>query len=64
MFFSAICNFVYNLENPSYMWLDRLVVDMSSYLEDPKLLLRKVRIGVEGSIGPVLLKAQDPYSNQ
>ena len=26
--------------------------------------MRKVWIGVEGSIGPVLLKARDPYSNQ
>lgn len=31
-------------------------MDMSSYLEDPKQFLRKVQIGVEGSIGPYYWK--------
>ena len=47
-----------------YMWLDQMVLDMSGYLEDPKRSLRKVQIGVECSIRPVLLKAHDPYSNR
>ena len=33
-------------------------------LEDSGGFLRKVWIGVEGSIGPVLLKEQDPCSNR
>lgn len=33
-------------------------------LEDLEGFLRKVWIGVEGSIGPILLKAHDPYSNR
>ena len=53
---------MYSFEN-GYVGLDRKVGDMSSYLEDPGQSLRKVRIGVESSIGSVLLKAQDPYSN-
>ena len=54
---------VYSFEG-GYLWLDRTVAYMRSYLEDLERMLRKVHICVESSIGRVLLKAQDLYSNQ
>ena len=61
--FGAMYSGVYSFED-GYMCLDQMVGDTSSYLEDPERFLRKVRIGVESSIGPILLKTQDMYSNQ
>ena len=39
-----------------YFWLDEL--------KTSGMTLGKVEVGVEGSIGPLLLKAQDSYSNR
>ena len=53
----------YSLES-GCVELDWSIVELGSYLENLEQFSRKLWIAVEGSVGPVLLKAEDPYSNR
>ena len=54
----------YLFENMSIRMDKEEDADKSGYLEDPRWLVRKLWICVEGSIGLVLLDAHDLYSTR